>query len=142
MKECCYRMRGSVNNLGSLERFLPSAGTLLQCNPFFERPCYTKEDFIGRESCCIKTKQCSLFYEVRPIPMCYRRSPFNPGIYTLFYTILNLIWNHHFVFIQLWLKIYTKYVLVYISQTCYEGFELINIYILELCNVSYEFCCV
>eukprot|EP00105_Crassostrea_gigas_P037421 XP_019921569.1 PREDICTED: fibrillin-1 isoform X2 [Crassostrea gigas] len=78
--ECCYRMRGSVNNLGSLERFLPSAGTLLQCNPFFERPCYTKEDFIGRESCCIKTKQCNLFYEVRPIPMCYRRSPFNPAL--------------------------------------------------------------
>uniref|UniRef100_A0A8W8N019 Fibrillin-1 n=1 Tax=Magallana gigas TaxID=29159 RepID=A0A8W8N019_MAGGI len=79
-KECCYRMLGSINNLGPLERSLPSAGTILQYNPFFERRLYTIEDLNAREACCIKTKQCNLFYEVRPIPLCYRRSPFNPAL--------------------------------------------------------------
>ncbi|XP_052712057.1 uncharacterized protein LOC128186279 isoform X3 [Crassostrea angulata] len=78
--ECCYRMLGSINNLGPLERSLPSAGTILQYNPFFERRLYTIEDLNAREACCIKTKQCNLFYEVRPIPLCYRRSPFNPAL--------------------------------------------------------------
>ncbi|XP_065942268.1 uncharacterized protein [Magallana gigas] len=78
--ECCYRLRGSINNLGALEISLPSAGTLLQYNPFFERRLYTIEDFKAREACCIKTKQCNLFYEVRPIPFCYLRSPFNPAL--------------------------------------------------------------
>ncbi|XP_052690973.1 LOW QUALITY PROTEIN: uncharacterized protein LOC128168852 [Crassostrea angulata] len=78
--ECCYQMRGSFDDVGTLERSLPSAGTLLKNNPFFERRLYTIEDFNSREACCIKTKQCSLFYEVRPIPLCYRRSPFNPAL--------------------------------------------------------------
>uniref|UniRef100_A0A8W8N7V2 Fibrillin-1 n=1 Tax=Magallana gigas TaxID=29159 RepID=A0A8W8N7V2_MAGGI len=78
--ECCYRLRGSINNLGALERSLPSAGTLLQYNPYFERRLYTIEDFKAREACCIKTKRCNLFYEVRPIPFCYLRSPFNPAL--------------------------------------------------------------
>ncbi|XP_052691021.1 uncharacterized protein LOC128168863 isoform X6 [Crassostrea angulata] len=78
--ECCYRLRGSINNLGALERSLPSAGTLLQYNPFFEPRLYTIEDLKAREACCIKTKQCNLFYEVRPIPFCYLRSPFNPAL--------------------------------------------------------------
>lgn len=80
IKECCYRMHGSINNLGALERFLPSAGTLLQHNPFFERRKYITDDFKPREACCIKTNHCKWFYEVRPIPWCYMRSPFNPGI--------------------------------------------------------------
>ncbi|XP_065942276.1 uncharacterized protein [Magallana gigas] len=78
--ECCYQMRGSFDDVGTLERSLPYAGTLLKYNPFFERRLYTIEDFNSREACCIKTKQCSLFYEVRPIPLCYRRSPFNPAL--------------------------------------------------------------
>lgn len=80
LKECCYKMHGSINNLGALERSLPSAGTLLQYNPFFEQRKHSTEDFKPKEACCIKIKHCKWFYEVRPIPWCYLRSPFNPGI--------------------------------------------------------------
>lgn len=78
--ECCYKMHGSINNLGALERSLPSAGTLLLHNPFFEQRKHSTEDLKPREACCIKTKHCKWFYAVRPIPRCYMRSPFNPAL--------------------------------------------------------------
>lgn len=93
LKECCYKMHGSINNLGALERSLPSAGTLLQYNPFFEQRKHLMEDLKPRETCCIKTKHCKWFYAVRPIPRCYLRSPFNPGIYFFLITQNKLLCN-------------------------------------------------
>ncbi|XP_061182283.1 mucin-like protein [Saccostrea echinata] len=77
--DCCYRMHGSIDNLSTLERFLPAAGTLLEYNPFFERQLYSKSDLKPREACC-RSGHCHWYYEVRPIPRCYSRSPFQPGI--------------------------------------------------------------
>ncbi|XP_062609553.1 uncharacterized protein LOC134271352 [Saccostrea cucullata] len=77
--ECCYRMHGSINSLSTLERFRPVAGTLLKYNPFFERQLYSKSDLKPKEACC-SSGHCDWYYEVRPIPFCYWRSPFQPGV--------------------------------------------------------------
>ncbi|XP_062605769.1 uncharacterized protein LOC134267580 [Saccostrea cucullata] len=77
--ECCYRLHRRIDNLSVLERSLPAVGTLLQYNPFFERHLYIKNDLKPREA-CTKSRHFKWFYEVRPIPGCYRRSPFRPGI--------------------------------------------------------------
>ncbi|XP_062609554.1 uncharacterized protein LOC134271353 [Saccostrea cucullata] len=77
--ECCFRMHGSIDNLSTLERFLPAAGTLLEYNPFFERQLYSQSDLKPKEACC-KSGHCHWYYEVRPIPRCYWRSPFQPGV--------------------------------------------------------------
>nr|XP_022300335.1 uncharacterized protein LOC111108627 [Crassostrea virginica] len=75
--ECCYRFLGSINVLGALERSMPYSGTFLKYNPFFERREYIMEDLRPKEACCMKSKHCEWYYEVRPIPSFYLRSPFN-----------------------------------------------------------------
>ncbi|XP_062579994.1 protein eyes shut homolog, partial [Saccostrea cucullata] len=77
--ECCYRMHGSINSLSTLERSRPVAGTLLKYNPFFERQLYSQSDLKPKEACC-NSGHCDWYYEVRPIPWCYWRSPFQPGV--------------------------------------------------------------
>lgn len=77
-KECCYQMYADTNHLGALERTKPLAGTVLSHNPFFERSSYRKYDLWPRTQCC-KTGHCDWYYEVRKIPNCYIRSPFQPG---------------------------------------------------------------
>ena len=77
-QECCYDMYANVDQLGPLRRSVPLAGTVLQYNPFFQRYQYTNYDFNPRKLCC-SSGHCNWYYEVRPIPRCYRRSPFQPG---------------------------------------------------------------
>ncbi|XP_055997519.1 uncharacterized protein LOC125645547 isoform X2 [Ostrea edulis] len=77
--ECCFRMFADTEHLGPLQRSLPLAGTVLQYNPFFERYQYNNFDSKPRDQCC-GTGHCDLYYKVRPIPRCYWRSPFRPGI--------------------------------------------------------------
>ncbi|XP_055997755.1 uncharacterized protein LOC125645868 isoform X2 [Ostrea edulis] len=77
--ECCFRMHGAIDNLSTLELSKPAVGTVLQYNPFFERQLYSSNDLNPREKCC-KSGHCQWYYEVRPVPFCYRRSPFQPGI--------------------------------------------------------------
>ncbi|XP_061189287.1 uncharacterized protein LOC133197327 [Saccostrea echinata] len=77
--ECCYKMYADTEHLGPLDQSIPLAGTVLQYNPFFERYKYTNFDLKPRNQCC-KTGHCDWYYEVRPIPRCYLRSPFQPGI--------------------------------------------------------------
>ncbi|XP_061188887.1 uncharacterized protein LOC133197060 [Saccostrea echinata] len=77
--ECCYDMYADTNNLGPLQRSKPKAGTILKYNPFFQRPNYTKNDRTPKHQCC-STGQCDLYYKLRHIPSCYRRSPFQTGI--------------------------------------------------------------
>ncbi|XP_061188876.1 mucin-like protein [Saccostrea echinata] len=77
--ECCYRLHRRIDNLSVLERTVPAVGSLLQYNPFFERHLYIKNDLKPREACS-KSGHFKWYYEVRPIPSCYRRSPFRPGI--------------------------------------------------------------
>ncbi|XP_062605771.1 uncharacterized protein LOC134267581 isoform X2 [Saccostrea cucullata] len=77
--ECCYRLHRRIDNLSVLEQAVPAVGSLLQYNPFFERHLYIKNDLKPREA-CIKSGRVTWYYEVRPIPRCYLRSPFRPGI--------------------------------------------------------------
>ncbi|XP_062579175.1 uncharacterized protein LOC134241103 [Saccostrea cucullata] len=77
--ECCYKMYADTAHLGPLERSEPLAGTVLKYNPFFERFKYSNYDMKPRNQCC-KTGHCDWYYELRPIPQCYVRSPFQPGI--------------------------------------------------------------
>lgn len=71
-------MYDGIENLGPLERSQPLAGTVLRYNPFFERVNYNKHDLLPRTKCC-KSGSCSRYYEVRKIPECYIRSPFQSG---------------------------------------------------------------
>ncbi|XP_055997524.1 uncharacterized protein LOC125645548 [Ostrea edulis] len=77
--ECCFRMFANTEDLGPLQRSLPLAGTVMQYNPFFERYQYNNFDSKPRDQCC-STGHCDWYYKVRPIPRCYWRSPFRPGI--------------------------------------------------------------
>nr|XP_022296650.1 mucin-like protein [Crassostrea virginica] len=77
--ECCYQMYADTEHLGALERSKPLAGTVLSHNPFFERFIYKNNDLLPRMQCC-KTGHCDWYFEVRKIPNCYIRSPFQPGI--------------------------------------------------------------
>ncbi|XP_048727085.2 uncharacterized protein LOC125645542 [Ostrea edulis] len=77
--ECCFKMLANTEDLGPLQRSLPLAGTVLQYNPFFDRCQYNNNDSKPRDQCC-GTGHCDLYYKVRPIPRCYQRSPFQPGI--------------------------------------------------------------
>lgn len=63
---------------GSCIRSSPTAGTLLEYNPFFERFNNHNHDAKPKDICC-KSGHCDWFYEVRPITRCYRRSPFSAG---------------------------------------------------------------
>lgn len=71
-------MYADVNHLGPLRRSAPFAGTVLQYSPFFQRYRYMNYDMKPRNLCC-STGHCDWYYEVRPIPYCYWRSPFQPG---------------------------------------------------------------
>ncbi|XP_062601606.1 uncharacterized protein LOC134263292 [Saccostrea cucullata] len=77
--ECCYNMYADTKHLGPLDQSKPLAGTVLQYNPFFETYKYNNFDLKPRNQCC-KSGHCNWYYEVRPIPRCYLRSPFQPGI--------------------------------------------------------------
>jgi hypothetical protein len=77
-QECCFEMYANTRDLGSLQSSLPLAGTVVQYSPFFERCQYINNDSKPRDQCC-SSGHCDLYYEVRPIPRCYRRSPFQPG---------------------------------------------------------------
>ncbi|XP_055997522.1 uncharacterized protein LOC125648181 [Ostrea edulis] len=77
--ECCFKMYADTEHLGPLQRYIPLAGTVLQYNPFFERYQYNNYDSKPRDQCC-STGHCDWYYKVRPIPRCYWRSPFQPGI--------------------------------------------------------------
>lgn len=79
-------MYADTEHLGPLQMSKPSAGTMLNFNPFMDQSKYIKYDSNPKDACC-STDQCDLFYEVRPIPKCYRISPFAPGI--LFYHIIR-----------------------------------------------------
>lgn len=72
-------MYANTENLGPLERAMPLAGTRLQFSPFLDQHKHINYDFNPKRVCC-STQQCDLYYFVRPIPGCYRRSPFAPGI--------------------------------------------------------------
>lgn len=76
--ECCFKMYANTENLGPLERSMPLAGTTLQFSPFLDQHKYINYDFNPKRVCC-STHQCDLYYYVRPIPRCYRRSPFAPA---------------------------------------------------------------
>nr|XP_022290316.1 uncharacterized protein LOC111101946 isoform X2 [Crassostrea virginica]XP_022290324.1 uncharacterized protein LOC111101946 isoform X2 [Crassostrea virginica] len=76
--ECCFDMYADTEQLGPLQRSAPLAGTMLQYNPFLDQHEYTKNDFKPKGFCC-RSNHCDLFYQVRPIPTCYRRSPFAPA---------------------------------------------------------------
>ena len=71
-------MYADTEQLGPLQRSAPLAGTMLRYNPFLDQHEYTKNDFKPKDFCC-RSNHCDLFYQVRPIPACYRRSPFAPG---------------------------------------------------------------
>ena len=71
-------MYADTEQLGPLQRSAPLAGTMLQYNPFLDQHEYSKNDFKPKGFCC-RSNHCDLFYQVRPIPTCYRRSPFAPG---------------------------------------------------------------
>lgn len=71
-------MYDGIENLGTLERSQPLAGTLLRYNPFFERVNYSEHDLLPRRQCC-KSGRCIWYYQVRKIPGCYIRSPFQSG---------------------------------------------------------------
>ena len=71
-------MYADTEHLGPLQRSKPLAGTMLQYSPFLKQPEYKINDVQPKDLCC-RTKQCDLFYKVRPIPTCYSRSPFAPG---------------------------------------------------------------
>ncbi|XP_052721310.1 uncharacterized protein LOC128192563 [Crassostrea angulata] len=79
--ECCYpffippSFWGSPV-LGSCIRSSPTAGTLMEYNPFFERFNNHNHDVKPKDICC-QSGHCDWFYEVRPITRCYRRSPFS-----------------------------------------------------------------
>lgn len=79
-------MYADTEHLGPLQMYKPSAGTMLNFNPFMDQSKYIKYDSNPKDACC-STDQCDLYYEVRPIPKCYRISPFAPGI--LFYHIIR-----------------------------------------------------
>ncbi|XP_078333705.1 uncharacterized protein LOC111101935 [Crassostrea virginica] len=76
--ECCFKMYADPEHLGPLQRGVPLAGTMLQYNPFLDQQKYFKYDFNRKGQCC-RSKHCDLFYQVRPIPSCYWRSPFAPA---------------------------------------------------------------
>ena len=78
LQECCFKMYADPEHLGPLQRGVPLAGTMLQYNPFLDQQNYFKYDFNRKGQCC-RSKHCDLFYQVRPIPSCYWRSPFAPG---------------------------------------------------------------
>lgn len=89
IQECCYpffippSFWGSPV-LGSCIHSSPTAGTLLEYNPFFERFNNHNHDVKPKDICC-QSGHCDWFYEVRPITRCYRRSPFSAGwLLTLF----------------------------------------------------------
>ena len=71
-------MYADTEHLGPLQRSKPLAGTMLQYNPFLDQHKYNNYDFKPKGLCC-RSKHCDLFYQVRPIPSCYWRSPFAPG---------------------------------------------------------------
>lgn len=75
-------MYADIEHLGPLQLSKPLAGTMLKFNPFMDQSKYFNKDSHPKDACC-STEQCDLFYEVRPIPKCYSRSPFAPG--NLFY---------------------------------------------------------
>ena len=77
-QECCFDMYADTEQLGPLQRSAPLAGTMLQYNPFLDQHEYSKNDYKPKGFCC-RSNHCDLFYKVRPIPTCYRRSPFAPG---------------------------------------------------------------
>uniref|UniRef100_A0A8W8MTE0 Uncharacterized protein n=2 Tax=Magallana gigas TaxID=29159 RepID=A0A8W8MTE0_MAGGI len=76
--ECCFKMYADIDHLGPLQLSKPLAGTMLKYNPFMDQNKYNNNDSHPRDACC-STEQCDLFYEVRPIPTCYSRSPFVPA---------------------------------------------------------------
>ncbi|XP_071150206.1 uncharacterized protein [Mytilus edulis] len=74
---CCYHQWW-----GFLLRNSPDAGTMITGNPFTETVTYQSDNVIPKENCCEKSNNCHLFYRVRPVGFCYRRSPF--GIFFTF----------------------------------------------------------
>ncbi|VDI38553.1 Hypothetical predicted protein [Mytilus galloprovincialis] len=68
---CCYHQWW-----GFLLRNRPDAGTMVTGNPFTENVTYQSDNVIPKENCCEKSDNCHLFYRVRPVGFCYRRSPF------------------------------------------------------------------
>lgn len=71
-------MYADIEHLGPLQLSKPLAGTMLRFNPFMDQSKYINNDSKPKDACC-SINRCDLFYEVRPIPKCYRISPFAPG---------------------------------------------------------------
>ncbi|VDI73637.1 Hypothetical predicted protein [Mytilus galloprovincialis] len=74
---CCYHQF-----YGFLLRNSPDAGTMVTGNPFTDIVTYQQDNVIPKENCCEKSNNCYLYYRVRPVGFCYRRSPF--GIFFTF----------------------------------------------------------
>ncbi|XP_071153468.1 uncharacterized protein [Mytilus edulis] len=74
---CCYHQF-----YGFLLRNSPDAGTMVTGNPFTDIVTYQQDNVIPKENCCEKSNNCHLYYRVRPVGFCYRRSPF--GIFFTF----------------------------------------------------------
>lgn len=81
-------MYADIDHLGPLQLSKPLAGTMLKYNPFMDQNKYNNNDSHPRDACC-STEQSDLFYEVRPIPTCYSRSPFVSGN-SLLIKVVNL----------------------------------------------------
>ncbi|CAC5394799.1 unnamed protein product [Mytilus coruscus] len=74
---CCYHQF-----YGFLLRNRPDAGPMVTGNPFTDIVTYQSDNVIPKENCCYKSDNCHLYYSVRPVGFCYRRSPF--GIFFTF----------------------------------------------------------
>ncbi|VDI38554.1 Hypothetical predicted protein [Mytilus galloprovincialis] len=74
---CCYHQW-----LGFLLRNSPDAGTMVTGNPFTDIVTYQSDNVIPKENCCEKSDNCHLYYNVRPVGFCNRRSSF--GVFFTF----------------------------------------------------------
>ncbi|WAR23702.1 MLP-like protein [Mya arenaria] len=76
-KECCYDAR---SGLWISDEF-PQAGGLYHHHPRTFPKEHIKTDSGPKDSCCVKSDFCHLYYELHPVGDCYRESWFNFGFF-------------------------------------------------------------
>jgi len=73
-QSCCYNQ----TTLHLIEE-KPLAGHLYFSHPKYNNTKHTIHDVNAKESCCVQSNFCHLFYELHPVGTCYTRSPYNFG---------------------------------------------------------------